>query len=57
MALERLTNAKYEKLDGMILEKTKFQLLFKQRVDDVRLTRGDDTLVATYPRTGQYKAH
>ena len=55
MALECFSKGTFETFDGLYLERNKFQLLFKQRVDDIRLTRGDDVLVATYPRTGEFK--
>ena len=41
-----------EKVDGLNLFRFRFSIVFKQRIDDFRLKRGDDILVATYPRTG-----
>ena len=42
-----------ENIDGLNLPRAQFPLVFKQRIDDHRLKREDDILVATYARTGQ----
>ena len=55
MALQRLSNAPpLVKVDGLNLYERSFPILFKQRIDDIRLKRGEDILIATYPRTGEY---
>ena len=41
-----------ENIDGLNLPRALFPLVFKQRIDDYRLKREHDILVATYPRTG-----
>ena len=39
--------------DGLVVPKDMFPVLFKPgRLDDYKLSRKDDVLIATYPRTG-----
>ncbi len=39
--------------DGLNLPKNQFGVVFEQRLDDKRLSKEDNVLVATYPRTGK----
>ena len=41
------------KLDGLNLSTKQYEILFRKKIDDFRLTAGNDTLIATYPRTGK----
>ena len=40
-------------VDGMILFTKEFHILFNEKIDERKLTRENDILVATYPRTGE----
>ena len=46
-------SAPLKTVDGVKLYELSFPFVFKHRLDDIRLKRGEDILVATYPRTGQ----
>ena len=41
-----------QNLDGLNLNKEKYPYLFHNRIDDIRLKKDDNVLLATYPRTG-----
>ena len=40
-------------VDGINVQRHIFPILFKERIDERKLTRENDVLVATYPRTGE----
>ena len=42
-----------DNLDGLNLHTEWYKYVFEKRLDDTRLTEGDDILVTTYPRTGK----
>ena len=42
-----------ELIDGITLNREEFPIVYKEKIDERPLTRDNDILVATYPRTGE----
>lgn len=42
-------------LEGLNLHSGYYNYLFKHRIDDIRLKKDENTLICSYPRTGESK--